>query len=117
MRTKPKIEINIGQVERLAAIGCTLEEICLNLGFSYSTLNRRKKEMKELEDAITRGKAKGVREIENALFKRAQEGDVHAIKFWLCNRTDKWSSIYKTEVTGANGTPLQPPVINVVFDD
>lgn len=114
---RPKIEINIGQVERLAAIGCTLEEIALNLGIDVRTLYNKRKISSEISEAITRGKAKGVREIENALFKKAQEGDVQAMKFWLCNRTDKWSSVYKTEVTGANGAPLQPPVINVVFDD
>lgn len=115
-KTKPKIEIDLVKVESLAAVGCTIEEIAASLGITDRTIYRRMQEEKsELSEAITRGRAKGIANVENALYKKAMEGDVGAIKFYLCNRSsDNWSSMNKIEMTGKNGAPIQPPVFNIV---
>ena len=44
MITKPKIHIDLKQVESLAANGLTHEQIAAALGISESTLTKRKKE-------------------------------------------------------------------------
>ncbi len=44
MITKPKIQIDLKQVESLAANGLTQEQIACALGISESTLTKRKKE-------------------------------------------------------------------------
>lgn len=114
--SKQRIQIDLKKVEALAAIGCTHEEICLNLGISERTLYRRKNDMAEMAEAIKRGQAMGIREIENALFKKAKEGNTTAQIFFLANRApDRWKSVNRTEVTGAGGTPISAPVINVEF--
>lgn len=116
-KTKPRIEIDLAKVESLAAIGCTIEEIAASLGISDKTIYRRMQEQKsELSAALTRGRAKGIANVENALYKKAMEGDVGAIKFYLCNRApDSWSSMNKIEMTGKNGAPINPPAITVEF--
>ena len=116
-KTKPKIEIDLAKVESLAAVGCSIEEIAASMGISARTIhNRMKEENAEIAEAITRGRAKGIASVENALYKKCIEGDVGAIKFYLCNRSpDSWSSMNKVEMTGKGGTPLQPPAITVEF--
>jgi DNA-binding CsgD family transcriptional regulator len=54
-RGRKPIEINIQEVEHLAGLGLTLEEISDCLGISYSTLNRRLKDLEVVEAAIKRG--------------------------------------------------------------
>lgn len=122
-KSKTRIEIDLEKVESFAAVGCSIEQIAINLGISDRTLYRRIEEEKQLGEeakmsglsaAIARGKMKGITAIENSLFKAAQE-DWRAASFWLCNRaSDKWQSMNKVEMTGKGGTPLQPPVFNIV---
>lgn len=122
--TKPKIEIDLDKVEGFAAVGCTIEQIAINLGVSEATLYNRMAEEKEageeaetrgIRGAIARGKMKGITTIENSLFQAAKT-DWRAASFWLCNRaSDKWQSMNKVEMTGKGGAPIQPPSINVNF--
>lgn len=121
--TKPRIEIDIEKVEGFAAVGCSIEQIAINLGVSEATLYNRMAEEKEageeaetrgIRGAIARGRMKGITTIENSLFQAAKV-DWRAASFWLCNRApDKWQSMNKIEMTGKGGTPLQPPVFNIV---
>lgn len=74
------------KAESLAAQGLTLEQIALTLGISYDTLNERKKEYSEFSEAIALGKAKGIATVSNALFNKAKDGDVPAMKYYLNNR-------------------------------
>ncbi len=113
---RERIQIDIEKVEALAAVGCSYEEICLNLRISSKTFYNKRKENPEITEAIKRGQAKGLATIENALFKKAKEGNVTAAIFYLVNRGNgKWRSINRTEITGADGTPLSPPALEIVF--
>ena len=119
-KSKTRIEIDLEKVESFAAVGCTIEQIAINLGISDRTIyNRMAEEKKAGEDAeragisgaIARGKMKGITAIENSLFKAAQE-DWRAASFWLCNRApDKWQSMNKIEMTGKDGSPLNTPQV------
>ena len=123
-KSKSRIEIDLDKAESFAAVGCSIEQIAVNLGISERTIyNRMAEEKKAGEDAehagisgaIARGTMKGITAIENSLFKAAQE-DWRAASFWLCNRaSDKWQSMNKVEMTGKGGAPIQPPSINVNF--
>lgn len=83
MKTKPKIELDIKKVEELASLGLTTEQIASHLGVSYSTLNRRIKELPEDEDPIRTGKAKGVAIVTNKLMELVKKGNLGAIIFYL----------------------------------
>ncbi len=99
MKTKPTIKLDPADVERLAEQGLTLEQIASSLGVSYSTLNRRKQETEDLEEALKRGREKGIAKVTNALFENAMSGNVTAQIFYLKCRAG-WSTTDKLEVSG-----------------
>jgi hypothetical protein len=77
---KTKIQIDILQVEKLAAQGLSQGEICLCLGISEDTLTRRKQDSADIADAINRGKAKAASEVANVLYLKAtKDKDLGAI--------------------------------------
>jgi hypothetical protein len=80
--TKPKIQIDIAEVERLAGLGLTNAEICLSLGISETTLYTRKRDSAEFADAIKRGQAKAAADVANALYLKATGGDLGAIVWY-----------------------------------
>lgn len=89
---KPRVEIDMAEVERLAGLGLTQEEIATSLGFSERTFRNRKKDSAAFADAIKRGKASAAEEISNQLFEKAKTGDLGAIIWYektRCGRTDK----------------------------
>lgn len=97
---------DLSQVEKLASIGLTMQEIASAVGVSDRTLRRKIQSMADLADAIERGRHKGTATILNAMFKKASSGDVPAAKWWLsvhANRTEKTAQ----EHTGKNGGPIE----------
>lgn len=83
MRTKPKIEIDIAQVEQLASQGLSQQQIADSLGISERTLRNRKRESTEVAEAIKRGKAKGVAFVTNKLMQSIKKGNIAAMIFFL----------------------------------
>ena len=108
MNTRPRVQIDLQQVEELASRGLTMEQIAAALGICDRTLYRKKGTMSDLSEAIKRGKAKGVATVSNALFERAVQGDVKAQMFYL-ERRGGWYNEGKLEVSG------MPPV-QIVLD-
>ena len=111
MKTKPKIHIDLKQVESLAANGLTQEQIACALGIRESTLTKRKKENTDFTDAIKRGKAKGIALVTNKLMESIKGGNMTGMIFFLKTQAG-WKETNVQEHTGANGTALQPPVFN-----
>ena len=83
MKTKPRIEIDLGKVESLASRGLTREQIADALGISERTLYTRQSESAEFADAIKRGYAKGVASVSNKLYESAMRGEAWAVCFFL----------------------------------
>ena len=111
MITKPKIHIDLKQVESLAANGLTDEQIASALGISRTTLANRKRENEQFVQAIKRGKAKGIALVTNKLMESIKGGNMTAMIFFLKTQAG-WKETNVQEHTGANGTALQPPVFN-----
>ena len=111
MITKPKIQIDLKQVESLAANGLTDEQIASALGISRTTLANRKRENEQFVQAIKRGKAKGIALVTNKLMESIKGGNITAMIFFLKTQAG-WKETNVQEHTGANGTALQPPVFN-----
>ena len=111
MITKPKIHIDLKQVESLAANGLTDEQIASALGISRTTLANRKRENEQFVQAIKRGKAKGIALVTNKLMESIKGGNITAMIFFLKTQAG-WKETNVQEHTGANGTALQPPVFN-----
>ena len=101
---------NIIRVQGWARDGLTLEEIATNLDIALSTLCKWKNEEKELSEALKKGQDVADREVENALYKAAVEGNTTAMIFWLKNRKpDKWRDGKSLELAGQVDTTSNVP--------
>ncbi|MDR3584504.1 MAG: hypothetical protein P4L59_04180 [Desulfosporosinus sp.] len=67
LQVKDKLRL----VEEWARSGLTEGQISANLGISRSTLSDFKNKHRELAEALSRGRAVAVAQLENALYKRA----------------------------------------------
>lgn len=74
---RPKLQIDPNQVEQLAAIFCTVEEMAAVLGCSKDTLERR------FAAPIERGRAKGRSSIRRAQYKVAITKENTSMLIWL----------------------------------
>jgi len=111
MITKPKIHIDLKQVESLAANGLTDEQIASALGISRTTLASRKRENEQFVQAIKKGKAKGVAVVTNKLMESIKGGNITAMIFFLKTQAG-WKETITQEHTGKDGTALQAPVFS-----
>ena len=99
---RTKIKIDLGQVEKLAAVGLNEAQVSDALGISVETLADRKRNSSEFLEALKRGKAKGVAKVSNALYEQAMNGQTAAAIFFMKNRagwTDKAESTVKVTMT------------------
>jgi hypothetical protein len=79
---RKKIEIDIKEVERLAGLGLTQEEIALSLGIHVNTLTNRKAENVQFVEAIKRGQTRANTEVANVLYQEAISGNMTAVIWW-----------------------------------
>jgi hypothetical protein len=98
----PKIEIDVAQVEALAALQCTQEEIAFGVGVSVDTIARRCKESPEFAEAIARGRSLGKRSVRRMQYERAKAGSDRMLEWlgknWL-DQADKTESRVSAEIT------------------
>lgn len=93
----------VEQIEALAALGMTMEEMCGYLGITKKTLYKRKAEVPALDQAIERGRTRADAEVVKSLYHRAtREHDTTAMIFWLKNRQpDRFRDRRDIEHSGA----------------
>ena len=106
MITKPKIQIDLKQVESLAANGLTQEQIACALGISETTLHQRKRDSADFAAAIKRGKAKGIALVTNKLMESIKGGNMTGMIFFLKTQAG-WKETNIQEHTGANGGAIE----------
>jgi hypothetical protein len=103
----PKIEIDVQQLEALAALQCTMDEIASGVGVARSTLQARCAEDEAFRTAIEKGRELGTRSLRRMQYEAAKTGNVTMLiwlgKQWLA-QADKVES--NVEVTGEGGGPI-----------
>lgn len=105
MAGRPSVKITaemLRQAEELAGYGLSQPQIAAVLGFSERTLRERKADNEAFSAALARGKAKAAGAIGKALYKRATDGDVPAIRWWEMTRdgrSERVSSDARHEVS------------------
>lgn len=86
------------EFEHMASLGLTHQQMAACKGICRSTLQKYKCNYPEFAEAIERGKARGVRDVSNALYNSAVGGDVTAQRYFLNNRSrDQWSERHVNE--------------------
>lgn len=80
---RQRIQLDLAEVERLAALGLTEEQIGLALGVSQDTITRRKQDTADFAEAIKRGRASGIGHVTNKLREQIDNGNVTATLFFL----------------------------------
>lgn len=79
------------KIEGWARDGLTDEQIAHNMGISAKTLYNWKEKHLQILHVLKRSKDVADRQVENALFENAINGNTTAQIFWLKNRKpDKW---------------------------
>jgi len=73
----------IDKVEAMASRGLTQEQIAMCLGIHDSTLYAKRNKFPDLNEAVQRGKAKGISIVSNALFESAKSGNTTSQIFFL----------------------------------
>lgn len=105
---------NLLLLQGWARDGLTDEQIAHNIGINRDTLYTWKKKYPDFADVLKRTKEVVDRQVENALFKKACEGDTTAMIFWLKNRRpNDWRDKRETALSG--GIETTPKEINVNF--
>ena len=79
---RPQAEIDLEQVERLAAIDCTEPEIAAVLGIDYATWKRHKKRNPDIVETVERGKENAKASLRRLQWKTASEGNP-TMQIWL----------------------------------
>lgn len=103
------------QTEKLAGLGLNKKQIAEALGIGASTLFDKQNEYPEFEEAINKGKAKGIAHVAGKLMAKVSALDTASIIFYLKTQAG-WREGQTIEMTGANGTPLLP-ALTVTFVD
>lgn len=95
------------RIKGWATDGLTLEQVATNMGISLSTLCEWRNKYPEISESLKEGKDDVDRQVENALFKAAIEGNTTAQIFWLKNRKRlEWRDKQEIEHSGEVSNPL-----------
>ena len=101
---RPPFEVTdevCAEVETLAGRGLTMRQIASMLGLSERTVYKKATENAQFMQAIEGGRASGINTIANALFERAEAGDVQAIRYYLNNRgREEWAERHELGISG-----------------
>lgn len=107
-------QIDLKEVERLAGLGLTQEQIAVSLGISPRTLESRKAESAEFAASIKKGQASAIAQVSNALWTNAMGGNVTAQIFFLKARA-QWKD--RHEDVGEDGDSPSPVRVEVTVRD
>ena len=99
------VNIDLEQVEKLAAIQCTEAEIASVLGVSIRTIERRKQQP-DFAEAMERGKARGRVSLRRNLWSLANKGQP-AANIFLAKNLLGYKDVVNTEHTGLSGGPIE----------
>jgi hypothetical protein len=102
---RPRVRIDVAELEKLYGMQCTDEEVAAFFGISTRTLARRR-EVKKFAEATDRAKAKGRVSVRRNLFRMAAAGNIAAAIF-LAKNVLGYRDVVSNEHSGPDGNPIQ----------
>jgi hypothetical protein len=102
---RPKVRIDLAELEKLCGMQCTHDEIAAFFGISSRTIERRRT-VEKFRLIMDNAYAKGKISIRRALFKLANQGNVAAAIF-LSKNLLGYRDVVNNELSGAGGGPIQ----------
>ena len=99
------VHIDLDQLEKLAALQCTDEELAAWFGVSPTTIARRRRKA-EFAEAIYRGRARGRISVRRAQMKLLAAGNP-TMAVWLGRQLLGQRDVITTEHTGSGGEVIQ----------
>lgn len=104
---------NLLRVQGWCMDGLTELQIAENMDINPCTLWEWKKKYPEIANVLKVNKDIADRQVENALFKAAKEGNITAQIFWLKNRKRKeWQDVHKQEVDNISRVTIVDDIPN-----
>jgi len=83
----------IKEVEECGALGMTMDQTAWSMGVNPSTLFKYKAQMGALNDAISRGRARGIRNVTTNLREQISDGNAQSTMFYLKNQSPtEWAN-------------------------
>lgn len=108
---RPKAEIDLNKVEEYASQLLSNDQIAINLGVCRKTFYVRKAENPEIDEAIKRGRERGIAKITNKLVDSALKGNTTAQIFILkTHGGQEWKE--KQEVNLSSDQPISIKLVN-----
>src|SRR6266478_1480282 len=101
---RPRVKIDIAEMEKLYGMQCTDEEVAAFFGVSTRTIERRRK-VTRFREAMDRAKAKGRVSVRRNLFRLASGGNIAAAIF-LAKNLLGYRDAVANEHSGPNGAPI-----------
>ena len=102
---RPRVKIDLIELEKLCGIQCTDEEIASFFNVSKRTIERRR-DIEKFREAMDQGRAKGRVSLRRILFRQAANGNVAAAIF-LSKNLLGYKDIVTNEHSGPNGSAIQ----------
>src|SRR5216110_2194593 len=99
------LHIDLVQLEKLAALECTDQEIAAWFGVSQATIARRRRDS-AFAEVIERGRARGRISVRRAQMKLLASGNA-SMAIWLGRQLLGQRDVITTEHTGSGGEPIQ----------
>ena len=101
---RPEATIDLAELEKLAGMQCTNEEIAAFFGVSKRTILRKCK-VEKFRDIIEQGRAKGRVSVRRSLFKLSNAGNV-AASIFLAKNLLGYKDYFSNEHSGPGGAPI-----------
>jgi len=102
---RPKVKIDLAELEKLCGMQCTDEEIAAFFGISTRTIVRRRG-VQKFNEIMENARAKGRVSVRRNLFRLANAGNIAAAIF-LAKNLLGYRDVVNNEHTGLAGGPIQ----------
>jgi len=101
-------EAGLELISRAAGLGLSRKHIAALLGMNEDTFTLRRKKFPNIEHSFITGKAQADLVVSNALYKRAKDGDISAIRWYEMTRMGRAEKA-EQEVTSTQYVIQAPP--------